>query len=47
MKKSTKIMIIAAIPAVSIIAFGIYLLVNLQGVIEPFEINSPGSKTGC
>ena len=41
MKKSTKIVIIAAIPAVPIIAFGIYLLVNLQGVIEPFEINSP------
>jgi hypothetical protein len=41
MKKSTKIMIIVAIPAAPIIAFGIYLLVNLQGVIEPFEINSP------
>ena len=44
MKKSTKIMIIAAIPAVPIIAFGIYLLVNLQGVIEPFEVNSPDAK---
>jgi hypothetical protein len=37
-------MIIAAIPAVPIIAFGIYLLVNLQGVIEPFEVNSPDAR---
>ena len=44
MKKSTKIVIIAAIPAVPVIAFGIYLLVNLQGVIEPFEINSPDAR---
>jgi hypothetical protein len=44
MKKSTKIMIIAVIPAVPIIAFGIYLVVNLQGVIEPFEVNSPDAK---
>jgi len=41
MRKSTKIVVITAIPAAPIIAFGIYLLVNLQGVIEPFEINSP------
>ena len=44
MKKSTKILVIAAIPATPIIAFGIYLLVNIQGVIQPFEINSPDAK---
>ena len=44
MKKSTKILVIAAIPAAPIIAFGIYLLVNIQGLIEPFEINSPDAK---
>lgn len=37
-------MVIAAIPAVPIIAFGIYLLVNLQGVIEPFQVNSPDAE---
>lgn len=43
MKKSTKIVVIAAFPAAPIIAFGIYLLVNIQGVIQPFEINSPNA----
>ena len=35
------LIVISSIVVVLLIAFGIYLLMNRQGVIEPFEVNSP------
>jgi len=35
------LIVISSIVVVLLVAFGIYLLVNRQGVIEPFEVNSP------
>jgi len=35
------LIVISSIVVVLLVAFGIYLLMNRQGVIEPFEVNSP------
>jgi len=35
------LIVIGSLVVLMLIAFGVYLLVNIQGVIESFEVNSP------
>jgi len=35
------LIVVGAAIGLPILAFGIYLIVNIQGVIEPFEVNAP------
>ena len=48
MKRLTKILIaIVAVPLVLAVVFGVYLVMHLQGVIEPFDIGNADAKSRC